>query len=151
MKYFTLAEFTDSETADQSKIDNTPDQDTINNIMILGGILDDIRADWTTYCEQKKLGEPSLIISSGYRCEKLNKLLKGSDRSAHLKGYAADIIPSNGEVQELFMFMQRWLFAHATEYDELIMEQSKSSKWVHFAVKSFSGAHRHKVATLLVK
>lgn len=149
MQYFTLDEFIKSETAERYDIDNTPDKDSTNNIMVLGDILDDIRADWTTYCEEKKLGKPSLIITSGFRCDRLNKLVKGSDRSAHLKGHAADIIPSNGEVQELFMFMQRWLFAHATEYDELIMEESKGTKWVHFAVKSYSGAHRHKVATLV--
>lgn len=148
MKYFTLEEFTKSETAELYGIDNTPDQDTTNNILQVADILDDIRADWTTYCEQKKLGNPALIISSAYRCHELNKLVGGADRSAHLKGYAADIIPSNGEVMEFFMFMQRWLFTHATEYDEAIYEEKKNSKWVHFAVNSFSGAHRHKIATL---
>lgn len=148
MKYFTLEEFTKSNTAEQYDIDNTPDQDTTNNILVLADLLDAIRADWTIFCEKKKIGNPALNITSGYRCEALNKLLKGSDRSAHLKGWAGDIVPSNGEVEELFMFMQRWLYAHATEYDELIMEESKGTKWVHFAVKSFSGAHRHKIATL---
>jgi len=31
------------------------------------------------------------VITSGYRCEKHNKEVKGKPNSAHLRGYAADI------------------------------------------------------------
>lgn len=37
-----------------------------------------------------RLGEP-LVINSGFRCEKQNAKVSGSEHSAHMTGHAADI------------------------------------------------------------
>lgn len=43
----------------------------------------------------------SITITSGYRCSKFNTKLKGYVKSHHLTGKAADIKPSNGNLNEL--------------------------------------------------
>ena len=44
------------------------------------------------------VGAP-LHITSGYRCEKHNKKVKGSPNSAHLRGKAADILVTDSEMR----------------------------------------------------
>lgn len=148
MKYFKFEEFVESEVAQTYGIDNTPDDDAKENILELADIMDRIREGWTAYCDKKSYGSPALIISSAYRCPELNEKIGGAKKSAHQKGSACDIQPANDETQELFMFMQRWLFAHNVQYDELIIEKTKNTQWVHFAKKSYSGEYRHKIAEL---
>lgn len=82
MKYFTIRELCKSNTAIRKGIDNTPDEESENNLKLLVEyILDPLREAW---------GEP-IIVASGYRCDKLNKLVGGSKTSQHKTGQAADI------------------------------------------------------------
>ena len=86
MKYFTLSEFEKSDTAWARRIDNTIPRDAEVNIRkLVENILDPA---------SEKFGEP-IIITSGYRCPKLNKILEkesgASPTSLHLFGMAADI------------------------------------------------------------
>ena len=82
MKYFTIRELCKSNTAIRKGIDNTPDEESENNLKLLVEyILDPLREAW---------GEP-IIVTSGYRCDKLNKLVGGSKTSQHKTGQAADI------------------------------------------------------------
>lgn len=86
MKHFTLSEFEKSETARARGIDNTIHRDAEVNIRkLVENILDPAR---------EKFGEP-IIITSGYRCAKLNKVLEkvygASPTSLHVFGMAADI------------------------------------------------------------
>jgi uncharacterized protein YcbK (DUF882 family) len=81
-KNFTLEELTKSATADRLKINNEPAEQELNNLLVLcRNILQPIRDAY---------GKP-IIISSGYRCAKLNKAVGGSKTSQHVKGEAADI------------------------------------------------------------
>lgn len=81
-KNFTLAELTASSTAQKLKIVNTPGDTELENLVKLcRNILQPIR---------DKYGKP-IIISSGYRCPKLNKAVGGAATSQHIKGQAADI------------------------------------------------------------
>lgn len=112
MKYFTLEELTYSETAARLRIDNTPNKYARQNLVILiEKCLDNIREKW---------GKP-LGVTSGYRCEKLNDVVKGSKTSSHLKGQAADIypLPNTKENRKiLFSFIKNGGF----EFDQLIWE-----------------------------
>lgn len=113
LKYFTFTEMIKSPTADKNKINNEPTDPTIiSNINYTMERLDEIR---------EKYGKP-IIITSGYRCLKLNKLVGGKPNSFHLKGLAADLKYS----VELWSF----LVQHA-KFDKLILETSKSTKWIH--------------------
>lgn len=85
MKHFTLQEFEKSDTAWARRIDNTiPLLAEANIRKLVKNILDPAR---------EKFGEP-IIITSGYRCMKLNKVLEktgASPTSLHVFGMAADI------------------------------------------------------------
>ncbi len=81
-KHFTLDELTKSATAQRKNIDNTPNEQELENLQALvDNILEPLRVHY---------GRP-IIITSGYRCEKLNKAVGGSSTSQHRFGQAADI------------------------------------------------------------
>lgn len=108
-KYFTFHELTKSKTANQFGIDNTPDpQSELNIINVLIPRLDQIREEF---------GEP-IFVNSGYRCQKLNKKVGGSTRSAHLKGLAADLTVGSREGNKRLFNLIRSKF----QFDQLIDE-----------------------------
>lgn len=81
-KNFSLAELTASSTANKYGISNTPDAQTLMNLTKLcTEILQPIR---------DKYGKP-IVIGSGYRSPKVNKLVGGAANSDHMYGAAADI------------------------------------------------------------
>lgn len=81
-KNFTLEELTKSQTAEALKIDNTPAAEQIVNLCALvHHVLQPLRDHY---------GQP-VKISSGYRCQALNKAVGGVSNSQHMRGQAADI------------------------------------------------------------
>lgn len=81
-KNFSWEEFYESPTAKAKHIDNTPNEDVRKNIYNLAAkILQPIR---------EAFGKP-IVISSGYRCFRLNSVVGGASNSDHLYGAAADI------------------------------------------------------------
>lgn len=82
-KYFSYDEFVASVTAKNYGIDNRIPNDKVRkNIRnLVGAVLDPLR---------ELVGQP-IFITSGYRCNELNRLLKGSKNSQHMTGEAADI------------------------------------------------------------
>lgn len=81
-KNFSLEEFTKSETADRLKVDNAPGSEQIINLCALvHHVLQPLRDHY---------GQP-VKISSGYRCQALNKAVGGVSNSQHMRGQAADI------------------------------------------------------------
>ena len=122
MKYFTINELCRSETASKHKIDNTPSAEIIANLTALvDNVLDPLREAW---------GRP-IIVTSGYRCEVLNKLVGGVPTSQHKKGQAADI--SAGSIED-----NKKLFDLAIKlklpFDQIIDEYGY--KWVHISYSS---------------
>jgi zinc D-Ala-D-Ala carboxypeptidase len=79
---FSLNEFRNSVSAIRAGIDNEPTKEHIRNIQLLVKfVLQPLR----------EALESPIKITSGYRSEALNKLIKGSKRSQHCKGQAGDI------------------------------------------------------------
>jgi hypothetical protein len=61
---------------------------------------------------------PDLLIDSGYRCERLNKMVGGVVNSQHLRGQAADIDhPDNDSV---FEYIKTLNFDQLILYDDYI-------------------------------
>ena len=81
-KNFTLNEFTKSVSAIRNGIDNSPNAEHIRNIQLL--------VKYVLQPLREGLNKP-IRITSGYRSESLNKLIKGSKKSQHCKGQAADL------------------------------------------------------------
>lgn len=136
MKYFTIEEFIKSDTAKRKGIDNTPTKIHKDNITeLVNNLLDPLREDWTIYCQNNKLGAPNILITSGYRCWDLNNAIGGSKKSAHSWGCAADIKPSNGNMEQFQEFMKDWI--KDKDFDQLIYEKPINgiATWLHIAYK----------------
>lgn len=96
--YFTIKEMTKSQTAELYHIDNTPTEKVIGNLKKVMYILDLVR----TY-----IGKP-ILINSGYRCEKLNEMVNGVQKSMHTKGLAADFrTEEKKDINTMFEFLER--------------------------------------------
>ena len=119
MKYFTIEELTKSPTAKRRGIDNTPNESVKKNLNhLVDKILDPLREAW---------GAP-IIVTSGYRCGKLNRAVGGATGSQHMYGQAADIRTVSdkpSENKKLFDLIQKLKLP----YDQLIDEYGYN--WVH--------------------
>lgn len=81
-KNFTSEELVRSTTAQRLRINNEPSSKELASLTVLATyILQPLRDAW---------GQP-IVVSSGYRCEELNKAVGGAKNSQHLLGEAADI------------------------------------------------------------
>ena len=138
-KYFDLEEFLDSSIARQKGISNLPSWDVIENLRNLGFFLDWLREDWGS----------GINVTSGYRCEKLNKAVGGVATSCHKLGFAADIQPANGDMEGFKKFVVEW--AKDKLFDEIIIEKNGKTEWLHIQQFSPKGFQRCKVFNLEVK
>lgn len=138
--YFTIEELCYSDTALMKRIKNLPNKQEESNLNRLIRFLNPLREAW---------GSP-IKINSGFRNSELNKVVGGTQTSAHLTGNAIDMIPSNGKFEEFKQFIIE--YTKDKEYDECIIEKnSKGSEWIHFALYSSSGLQRKKQFNLNVK
>lgn len=139
-KHFMLSEFIKSATASAKKIDNTPSLEIISNLQSLCiEVLEPLREYFNC----------PIIISSGYRCPKLNSAVGGVTNSQHATGEAADIhIPDEVTGKKWF----DWIEAHCN-FDQLIWEKaapSSTSHWIHVSFRQ-DGKQRQHVIMNLVK
>jgi hypothetical protein len=121
---FTLAEFTRSNKAAELRIDNTPAPEVIPRLLATAHTLQRIR---------DRLGKP-IIITSGYRCQALNRAVGGVTSSDHQSGQAADIVaPGFGTPHEL----AAWIAPRVAEFGvgQLILERIKGKQWVHVSTR----------------
>lgn len=142
MANFTIAEMVQSNTADRLKISNNPPADVRVHLTETITLLECIRAEWAEYCERYSLGTPAIRISSGYRSPAVNKAVGGVKNSAHMYGYAADLNPVNGNEDEFERFMANEFSKMGYAYDQIIIERSNTSRWVHVGYKRPDGKQR---------
>lgn len=132
-KYFSVAELVKSTTATKRKINNTPSEEIKCNInQLIDNILDPLRESW----------KQPIIVSSGYRCPKLNKIVGGASSSQHLLGQAADIHTKSNSREDnkrLFNLIKELKLP----YDQLINEYNY--KWIHV---SFSSKNRRQILNI---
>lgn len=124
-----MNELADSATARQLGIQNIPSAEAKANLVALAeNILDKARDAW---------GKP-IIVNSGYRCPRLNKVVGGVSNSQHVTGEAADITTGT-------KYGNKWLFNYIKDncdYDQLIDERDYT--WVHVSYKR-NGVNRRDV------
>ena len=119
--HFSLAELTKSQTATRKGIDNKPTLEHIENLTELCvQILEPTR---------RNFGKP-MVITSGYRSEKLCEAIGSKSTSQHAKGEAADFEMFGIDNKELAKYIKNNLV-----FDQLILEfynpDDPSSGWVH--------------------
>ena len=150
MANFTIAEMVQSNTADRLKISNNPPASVRVHLTETITLLECIRAEWEEYCERYSLGTPAIRVSSGYRSPELNKAVGGVKNSAHVDGYAADLQPVNGNQDEFEKFFATEFSHMGYAFDQIIIEKSKTSRWVHVGYKRADGKQRRQCFTLNV-
>jgi uncharacterized protein YcbK (DUF882 family) len=127
MKYFSIKELTKSATAQRKGIDNSPSKEVERSLTALvEKVLDPLREAY---------GKP-IIVTSGYRCPKLNAIVGSTPSSQHVKGEAADIKSVQDTPEEnkkLFDLIVKMKLP----FDQLINEHNYD--WVHV---SFGARHR---------
>ena len=150
MANFTIAEMVHSSTAEKLNIDNNPPLSVRVHLTETITLLESIRSEWGAYCDTHNLGTPAICVSSGYRSPELNKAVGGVKTSAHVLGYAADIVPVNGKQDEFEAFMAEVFAKKEYAYDQIIVEKSKSARWVHVGYKKADGSQRRQCFKLNV-
>jgi len=139
-EHFTLAELckTSVKTADG----NIPSHVHIENLKRLCGWLERLREKSSLTPGPSPKGEGSryketpIIINSGYRSPQVNKAVGGASNSNHLTGCAVDIRCAG--IEQALRYATTLLDISdesKEEFDELLIEKSSKSIWVHFAVR----------------
>jgi hypothetical protein len=118
---FSLKELTKSDTATRLGIDNTPDDEAIDNLkMLCEKVLQPVRDHFGK----------SVTVNSGFRSSETNQATGGSKSSDHVKGQAADIEIAGVANADL----AQWIMDNL-DYTQLILEfytqGIPDSGWVH--------------------
>jgi hypothetical protein len=84
----------------------------------------------------KNKNDEPIIINSGYRSPQVNKAVGGASNSNHLTGCAVDIRCLG--IEQALRYATTLLDISdesGEDFDELLIEKSAKSIWVHFAVR----------------
>ena len=118
-KHFTLWEMMRSGTAVRMNIKNVPDEQEKEALrQLCQHVLEPLRCRYG-----------AIIITSGYRCLRLNRAVGGVPTSQHMRGEAADIFIPNLEIgRKYFDFIK-----NITTFDQLIWEPRGADvpRWLH--------------------
>ncbi len=135
--YFWLSEMTRSQTALRRGIDNSPNEEEIQNLRdLVYYILDPIREGFRL----------PVTVNSGFRCQELNAALGSKSTSQHTQGKAADIEIVNIDN----LMLAKWIRDNM-DFDQLILEfhtvGDPRSGWVHISWDS-KETNRRQVLTI---
>ena len=151
--HFMLSEFERSAIADVHGIDNhVPSQYIPTLQQLCCEVLEPLR---------RFVGEP-IVITSGYRCNRLNVKVGGAYASQHTVGEAADIrLPLTSysawddhrrhtDLETARKWLD-WLESH-TNFDQLILETANDKDyWLHVSCRRNRKKNRHQVIRYLKK
>jgi len=130
-EHFTLEELTYSAVAENKHIDNTPNTTMINEgRRLCYDILEPIR---------QRYGKP-IIVTSGYRCPLLNKVVGGAKNSDHRYFNAADIKAKDGNNKELWNIIIQMIKEGKIICRQLIDEYNLS--WIHISNNNKYNSYR---------
>lgn len=134
MKHFTFRELLHSSLALQNDVVNLPPRNEaakvyFNLVVLVDNLLDPIR---------ERFAVP-VIITSGYRCERVNKLVGGVDNSQHMKGEAVDFCFAGFSKKE--MGAAFFEIAEEFDFDQLIYYRKKGIIHASYSRKN----NRHQV------
>ena len=125
-KHISYKEGVYSITATRRGIDNTPNDEQLNNMeLVASEVFEPLR----TY-----VGGP-IKINSFFRCPELNTAIGGSSKSQHCKGQAIDIDDTYGRMTNAEMY--HWIKEYL-EFDQIIWEfgDDDNPDWVHVSYVS---------------
>lgn len=143
-EHFSLSEMLQSGVAVRFGIDNLPEDVASANISA-SDVKKNLRFLCRTVLEPLRQRVGRVLITSGYRTEALNKLVKGVANSQHLFGEAADIYVS--DAHQCHKYAK--IITELTDFDQLILEpiHSKEKHWLHVSI-SRRHKNRHQIIGL---
>lgn len=125
-EHFTLEELTKSATAKRLNILNTPNEEEMEKLTTLcKTVLEPIRMRYNR----------PIVVSSGFRCYKLNDAVGGSKTSQHVKAEAADIhslSDTREDNKELFKLIKEMIDNGEITVGQLINEYDYD--WCHISL-----------------
>jgi len=123
-EHFWLNELLVSSTADQLGIKNLPTEEHFHNLQerVAPG-LEEVRS----IC-----GDRPIAVTSAYRNKKINKLVGGTEKSAHPMGLAADIRVSGLSSWKTARLIADAMADKRIRIDQLILESGRSVVHVSF-------------------
>jgi hypothetical protein len=136
---FYLYEFLRSGTADKLGADEqyNPPAIVLQNLKHLAEELQIVR----------DLYGKSMPVTSGYRCQRVNKAVGGVENSAHAEGLAADInTGSKAGNMQLFNLVADLVKEKKIAVDQLINEYNYS--WIHFGYKANRSDYRNQILAI---
>ena len=121
-QHFTLGELCKTKMG----IENEPNEAQVENLKRVCQWLEELRRRW----------DKPIIINSGYRSPQVNRAVGGAANSNHLTGCAVDIRCLGVEQALRYATTLLDISDESKEdFDELLIEKSAKSIWVHFAVR----------------
>lgn len=133
MKYFIFEDLLHSDVAVEHGIQNLPPRHDsaityYNIICLIDNVLDPIREAFAT----------PMIITSGYRCKRVNELVGGVDNSQHMKGEAVDFYFEGFSKKE--MAAAFFEIAENFKFDQLIYYKVKGI--IHISYSRDNNRHQ---------
>ena len=135
--YFTIAELYASDTAKKYGINNFPDATILSHLQQLIYFLNPLREAWGS----------AIKVTSGYRCDKLNRFVGGSKTSSHLIGYGVDLIPANDKMDEFKKFIVDYMKTRI--FDQCIIEKSGKTEWIHIGLYNLKDQQRRMIFNIV--
>ncbi|WP_295378341.1 D-Ala-D-Ala carboxypeptidase family metallohydrolase [uncultured Pseudacidovorax sp.] len=121
---FSLGELVSSAKADSLGIDNTPPAAIVEQLRATAAMLQRIR---------DRL-DRAVIVTSGYRCQALNRAVGGVTSSDHVQGQAADIlVPGYGTPYDVAKALAP--LVSMLGIGQLILEGVGGKRWVHVSTR----------------
>lgn len=127
---FTYAELTKT----SHKFDNTPDNNSLNNLKRLALKLEEVRS----------FIKKPIIINSAYRSKKVNDAVGSTDKSQHLIGCAADFVVKGLTPDQVVKEIMKL----GIKYDQLIREHDS---WIHISIPNLSSSKPRMQALIIDK
>ena len=141
-KHFELTDFLRSQTAEripsiQQKQYNPPLEIVKNLTHLAINVLDPIQ-------DYLRNQNSSLHITSGYRCEELNRLVGGSPTSDHVKGRAADFVIVSTvtyDKKTAYKLLYQWIRNNLV-FGQLIWEYGTKEipAWLHVSYRLYNNS-----------
>ena len=130
-EHFTFSEMCKTHVKGFNNIPNAAQRD---NLKRLCEWLEELRQEWNkTYGD----GDDPIIINSAFRSPSINKAVGGTSTSNHLTGCAADIhVLGMEQALRYAVLLLDIADRQKKDFDEIILEKSQSSIWLHFAVRA---------------